>query len=171
MTILYKDVPALLISLAAFVVAALAAVSSTYFAYKSDKARVLFDVFTEFRSEKFTRVRTLIGETVVTGESMNFEPFREYSYFLNHIGQLLDKNYIGVDELYQMAGHSIIDAWRILGPKIMSVRTGPQKRRYSQFHFQYLAAQLMNYQQAGDKKIDSIIAKSETKINNYSRHY
>lgn len=165
------DIATLLVATAALVVAILGTGCSAYFAYKSDRSKVLFDVFAEFRSEKFTRVRTLIGETVVTGESMDFEPFREYSYFLNHIGQLLDKNYIGVDEIYQMAGHSIIDAWRILGPKIMSVRNGPQKRRYSQFHFQYLAAQLMDYQQAGDKKIDSIISESEDKINNYSRHY
>lgn len=162
------EAQALVVSIIALAVAVLGTFGSIYFAYRSDKSKVLFDVFTEFRCEKYTTVRKLISETVVTGSEMKFEPFKEYSYFLNHIGMLLDKNYINVDEIYQMAGDSIVDSWRILGPYILHVRSESNQRKYFQFHFQYLAAQILAHRGKGSEIIGQLIIESSEKIRIYT---
>ncbi|MFD1874303.1 hypothetical protein [Hymenobacter bucti] len=168
MTIEDKDIPSLLVSVVAFVVASLGTVYSIYYSAKSHKSKVLFEVFTEFRQAKFIEARTLLT-TLGTGSStMNFEPFREYTFLLNHIGMLLHKGYIDVDEIYQMAGRSIIDAWRILSPKILALRQESDKRKYYQFHFQYLVAQLLEHQKFGEENVALFIADSAEKIRIYS---
>lgn len=146
-------------------VAALAFAFTTFYNIKNKKAKVLFDIFNESRGKSLTEARRVLQMRNAARERIDIEDFREYSFYLNHIGLLLYHNYVDVEEIYQLMGISIIDAWELLEPSIMEVRVG--KRFAYQFHFQYLVARLKKYKQQGDAEIRKIISESAQTINSH----
>lgn len=153
------------IQASAVLVASIAFIFTTLYNIKNKKAKVLFDIFNESRSKNFTEARRLLRMRSAAGERIDIEDFREYSFYLNHIGLLLHHKYVDVEEIYQLIGGSIIEAWELLEPSIMVVRTG--KRYAYQFHFQYLVAQLLAYKKYGDAEIRELISESAQIINSH----
>ncbi|MGI4762317.1 MAG: DUF4760 domain-containing protein [Janthinobacterium lividum] len=162
-----------LMTLAALIVTTVNVMFSLRLSSLSSKSKVLVDVFTDFRGSKYNEIRALLRAASTKGAidtEAAFEPYREYSQFLNHIGQLLHRGYVTTQELYEMAGFSIIDTWRLLSPYILAVRKQSNPPRYYQFHFEYLVANLLEYQKEGNETIESLMAESAKKIRQYSPH-
>lgn len=132
------------------------------FARKANKTNVLFSVFTEFRNKEWVEVRADLTAVARGEKALAFEDYRNYCYFLNHIGMLLDRGYVEIDDLYQMAGDSITETWQLLKDDILTRRV--KQRRYFLFHLQYLAAELAAYRRQGDDKIDKLIANAAAKL-------
>jgi hypothetical protein len=145
----------------------------------ANRSKVLFEVFNEFRSAKFDEVRArgtfpLPAEDTINSEA-KFEPYREYSYFLNHIGLLLNKGYVNIDEIYQLAGTSIITTWQLIGPYILAVREQAKlepaetnRTAHYQFHFEYLVARLLKHRAKGNRIIEQLMVKSAKSIRKHS---
>ena len=160
-----------LMTLAALLVTIVNVMFSLRLSSLSSKSKVLVDVFADFRASNYNEIRALLRAASTTGTidtQAAFEPYREYCQFLNHIGQLLHRGYVTTQELYEMAGFSIIDTWRLLSPYILAVRKQANSSPYYQFHFEYLVANLLEYQKEGNETIESLMAESAEKIRQYS---
>jgi hypothetical protein len=168
MSIADKDIPAFSLAIVAFLVSLFGLYNTIRFAKRGNKAKVLTDLFTEFRTPQFNKIRRQLIEEYTKGQTIAFEEYREYSFFLNHIGLLLHQGYVDIEDIYQFIGTTVINAWKALSPAIMDIRANGAI--HYQFHFQYLAAQLMEHKQAGDKEIGLIMSKSDAKIKKYSQH-
>jgi hypothetical protein len=169
------------IAMFAVIVSIVSLCFTLYLGGLANRSKVLFEVFNEFRSPKFNEVRALakMAPPFPTEDGIDFllgfEPYREYSYFLNHIGLLLHKGYVNTDEIYQMAGLSIVSTWELLSPYILALRQqtkpGPEKTSrtpYYQFHFEYLVGELLEHKKKGNETIERLMGESARKISTYS---
>jgi hypothetical protein len=109
---------------------------------KQNKARIVIDLYSEFREKKWHDCRMEIknSENIVFAGNI-----RSYSHLLNHIGFLLAHKYIDVKSLYPMLGDSVIKTWDKLEPFIKKEREDSDFPLF-QVQFEYLVKEMRLYQ-------------------------